>query len=47
MKMIDFGKLDFPIKIWVDQDKAFQGEFAKFCVSNAIDVYDSFSETKN
>ena len=47
MKMNDFGQLDFPIKIWVDQGKEFQGEFANFCVSNAIDVYDSFSETKS
>ena len=47
MKRIDFGKLDFPIKILVDQGKEFQGEFAKFCASNAIDVYHSFSETKS
>ena len=45
--MINFERLDFPIKIWVDQGKAFKGEFAKFCASNAIHVYHTFSETKS
>lgn len=46
-KMIDFEKLDFPIKVWVDQGKEFKGEFASFCASNAINVYHTFSETKS
>ena len=46
-KMINFETLDFPIKIWVDQGKEFKGEFAKFCASNAIHVYHTFSETKS
>ena len=40
-KMINFDKLDFPIKIWVDQGKKFQGGFAKFCSNNAIEIYHS------
>ena len=44
--MINFDKLDFPIKIWVAQGKEFQGEFAKFCSNNATEINHSYSETK-
>ena len=46
-KMINFDKLDFPIKIWVDQGKEFQVEFPKIRSNNAIEIYHSYSETKS
>ena len=33
MKLIDFGKLDFPIKIWVDKGKEFQASLQNFVPS--------------
>lgn len=46
-KMIDVPTLTFPIKLWVDQGKEFQGAFKTFCDNNEIEVYHTFSETKS
>lgn len=45
--MLNFDTLEFPIKIWVDQGKEFKGEFQKFCDTNQIELYSTYSETKS
>ena len=45
--MLNFETFEFPIKLWVDESKEFQGEFKKFCGENEIEVYHTYSETKS
>ena len=45
--MLNYDKLQYPVKVWVDQGTEFAGVFKDYCSSNKLDLYHTFSDTKS